>query len=147
MVTEKLLELLNKGVARELQVSVQYLWQHVLARGSEGVAVGDAFKEIAIAEMKHAEQVAERLAYLGGKPTTKPNTIIVGAGLEEMLRLNVAAEEEAIQLYSKAAEVADLEGDTTTRRLFEEILSHEEEHHDTFSKLLVGIARLSQPEL
>lgn len=52
------------------------MWQHVLARGPEGAAVGDAFKEIAIAEMKHAEQLAERLAYLGGKPTTKPNTII-----------------------------------------------------------------------
>lgn len=60
-----------------------------------------------------------------------------------MLRLDVAAEEEAIQLYGRAIEAADLEGDTTTRRLFEEVLSHEEEHHDTFSKLLVGLARLS----
>ncbi len=64
-----------------------------------------------------------------------------------MLRVDVKAEEEAIPLYKQTIKVADEEGDITTRRLFEEILGHEEEHHDTFSKLLVGMVGLSQPEL
>jgi bacterioferritin len=34
--SKKLLELLNKGIARELRVSIQYMWQHVLAKGIEG---------------------------------------------------------------------------------------------------------------
>ncbi len=97
--------------------------------------------------MKHAEQIADRLAYLGGTPTTKPDPIFVGVDLEEMLRMDVKAEEEAIELYGRTIRVADKEDDTTTRRLFEEILSHEEEHHDTFSKLLVGMFPVSQPEL
>jgi bacterioferritin len=136
MASKKLMELLNKGIARELQVSIQYMWQHVLATGVESAAVEDIFREIAITEMKHAEAIAERLAYLGGKPTTKPDPIFVGGSLKEMLQTDVKAEEEAIALYKQTIKVADEEGDVTTRRLFEEILSREEEHHDTFTKLL-----------
>ena len=136
MASEKLMELLNKGIARELQVSVQYMWQHVLAKGVESAAIEDILKKIAITEMKHAEAIAERLAYLGGTPTTKPDPIFVGGSLKEMLQTDVKAEGEAIVLYKQTIKVADEEGDITTRRLFEEILGHEEEHHDTFTKLL-----------
>jgi len=136
MVSERLMELLNKGIAREIQVSVQYMWQHVLATGIKGAAIEDIFKEIAITEMKHAESIAERLAYLGGTPTTKPDPIFVGGNLEEMIKNDVKAEEEAIALYKQTIKVAEEEGDITTRRLFEEILGNEEDHLDTFTKLL-----------
>ena len=136
MASKKLMELLNSGIARELQVSIQYIWQHVLAKGIESVAVEDIFREIAITEMKHAEEIAERLAYLGGTPTLKPDPIFVGESLKEMLQKDVKAEEEAIALYKQTIKVADKEGDITTRRLFEEILGQEEDHHDTFTKLL-----------
>jgi len=136
MVSEELKELLNKGIAREIQVSVQYMWQHVLVTGIKGAAIEGIFREIAITEMKHAEEIAERLAYLGGTPTTKPDPIFVGGSLKEMLQTDVKAEEEAIALYKQTIKVADEEGDVTTRRLFEEILGQEEEHHDTFTKLL-----------
>jgi bacterioferritin len=134
--SEKLKELLNKGIAREIQVSVQYMWQHVLATGIKGAAIEDIFKEIAIAEMKHAESIAERLAYLGGTPTTKPDPIFVGGSLEEMIKNDVKAEEEAVALYKQTIKVAEEEGDITTRRLFEEILGDEEDHLDTFTNLL-----------
>lgn len=131
------MELLNRGIARELQVSIQYMWQHVVAKGIESAAVEDIFRKIAITEMKHAEEIAERLAYLGGTPTTKPGPIFMGGSLKEMLQMDAKAEEEAIALYKQTIKVAEEEeGDVTTRRLFEEILSQEEEHHDTFTKLL-----------
>jgi len=136
MTSEKLMELLNGAIARELQVSVQYMWQHVLARGIKSPAVAEIFKKIAITEMKHAEAVAERLAYLGGKPTTKPNPIFVGENLREMIQTDVKAEEEAINFYRQIIKVAEQEGDITTRKLFEDILSEEEGHHHTFTKLL-----------
>ena len=78
MASKELQDMLNKGIAREIQVSIQYMWQHVLWKGVKGFAVKDELKEIAITEMKHAEAIAERLAYLGGKPTTKPDPIFVG---------------------------------------------------------------------
>jgi bacterioferritin len=139
MASKKLLELLNKGIARELRVSIQYMWQHVLAKGIEGAIVENLFREIAIAEMKHAEDLAERLVFLDGVPTTSYEPVHIGHTLADMLKENVQAEEEAISLYKEAIQVASKEGDFTTRRLLEEILSQEEEHLDTFSKLLVGM--------
>jgi len=135
-VADRLFELLNKAIARELGVSIQYMWQHVMALGMESPEVKDIFKEIAIVEMKHAEDIAERLFYLGGTPTTKPTPINIGESLRDMVGLDLQAENEAIELYSEIIRVAGESEDSTTRLLFEEILIAEEEHKNTFSKLL-----------
>jgi bacterioferritin len=139
MASKELLEMLNKGIARELQVSIQYMWQHVMAKGIEGAVVEDTFRQISITEMKHAEKLAERLVFLNGVPTFTPDPVHIGHSLEEMLKENVQAEEEAISLYKQTIQVASKEGDFTTRRMLEDILSNEEEHLDKFSKLLVGM--------
>lgn len=139
LASKKLLELLNEAIARELQVSIQYMWQHVLWKGVKGFAVKDELKKIAITEMKHAEAIAERLVYLGGIPTTKPSPVFVGENLKEMLEQDVKDEEKAIQLYKEIIKVAREEGDITTARLFEDILADEEEHHDIFTSLLEEI--------
>lgn len=132
----ELLDLLNQAIAREIQVSVQYMWQHVLWKGVKGYAVKDAFKTTAIAEMKHAEAIAERLNYLGGIPTTKPTPIFIGTTLKEMIETDMKAEEEAISMYKKILLTARKEGDETTEFLFTRILADEEEHHDLFTSLL-----------
>jgi bacterioferritin len=134
--SKELLKLLNKAVARELQVSVQYMWQHVLWSGLKGFAVKDELKAIAITEMKHAEEIAERLAYFGERPTTKPEPITVGESLKEMIQQDLKDEEGAIKLYNEIIEKARKAGDTTTRKLFEGILADEEDHYDTFAGLL-----------
>ena len=139
MVSEELMELLNKAIARELQVAIQYMWQHVMWKGVRGFAVKDELKNIAIEEMKHAEAIAERLAYFGGSPTTKPDPIFVGESLKEMIEQDRKDEETAIDLYKKIIEVARKEDDITTGRLFRKILEDEEEHHDFFTSLLEDI--------
>lgn len=133
---DEFLELLNKAIARELGVSVQYMWHHVMAMGMESPEIKDVFKEIAIVEMKHAEEIAERLFYLGGIPTTKPTPIKVGGSLKEMVEADLEAENEAIEMYTKIIDMASEREDSTTRLLFEEILTAEEEHKHTFSILL-----------
>ncbi|NJD78352.1 MAG: ferritin [Candidatus Methanoperedens sp.] len=135
-VADELLDLLNKAIAREIGVSIQYMWQHVMAMGMKSPEIKDIFEDIAIVEMKHAEKIAERLFYLGGTPTTKPTPINVGNSLEEMIGFDLAAENEAIELYTEIIKVADMEEDSTTRLLFEEILGEEEEHQHTFTILL-----------
>lgn len=127
---------LNNAIARELQVSIQYMWQHVLWKGVKGFAVKDELRKIAIAEMKHAEVIAERLSYLGGNPTTKPNPIFVKQTLKEMIEQDKRDEEGAVVLYKEIVTRARKEGDITTSTLFKEILEEEEEHHDFFSSLL-----------
>lgn len=135
----KLLDMLNDAIAREMQVSIQYMWQHVQWVGVKAFAVQDELKKIAITEMKHAEAIAERLFYLGGTPTTKPTEIFVGKTLKEMIARDVKDEENAIKLYKQIIAEARKEKDETTALLFMEILKDEEEHHDTFTTLLEEI--------
>jgi bacterioferritin len=135
-VSEQLKEMLNKAIAREIQVSIQYMWQHVQVMGVKGVAVQDKFQSTAVAEMKHAEKIAERLWYLGGVPTTKPAPIEVGKSLKEFLELDTKAELEAIEMYREIIQMATKEKDVTTAFVFKEILEDEEEHHDLFTTML-----------
>ncbi len=136
MASKKLLDMLNGAIAREMQVSVQYMWQHVQWIGVKGYATKDAFESIARQEMKHAETIAERLFYLGGIPTTKPDPISVGKTLKEMIAQDVKDEKKAMDMYKGIIELARKEGDETTAFIFMEILKDEEDHHDTFTTLL-----------
>ncbi len=136
-ISEKLKGMLQDAVARELQVSIQYMWQHVVWRGVKGFAVKDAFESIAIVEMKHAEKIAERLFYLTDDyPTNKPNAINVGKNLREMIEQDIRDEEGGIALYKDIIKTAESEGDFATAKIFRDILEEEEDHHDTFTTLL-----------
>lgn len=136
MASKKLLEKLNDAIASEMQVSIQYMWQHVMLRGINAQAIGPVFRLTAIAEMIHAELIAERLDYLGGVPTTKPAPINIGKTAKDMLTIDKKAEEEAIAMYKGIIKLAEKEDDYTTKKLFEQILADEENHHNTFSTLL-----------
>jgi bacterioferritin len=138
-VSKTLMGKLNDAIAREIQVAIQYMWQHVQWGGVKGFAVQDELKSIAITEMKHAEVIAERLYYLGGIPTTKPNPIFIGTTLKQMLTQDIKDEANAIVLYKQIIELARKEGDETTKRIFQEILEQEEDHHDTFTTLIEGL--------
>ncbi len=132
----EIFDLLNKAIAKELAVSIQYMWQHVMAMGIESPEIKDIFKDISIEEMKQAERLAERLFNLGGIPTTKPEPINVGRSLKEMIEFDLNVENEAIEMYREIIDVAVKEEDTTTRLLCEKILAEEEEQKNKLSKLL-----------
>jgi len=136
LASAKLLDMLNKAIAGELQAIIQYMWQHVQWKGIEHYSVSEGMKEIAVGEMKHAEKIAERLWYLGRKPTIQPAPIFVGNTLEEMIQFDIKAELEAIAMYKEIMEIAQKEGDVATKEIFEEIEEEEEEHHDFFTSLL-----------
>ncbi|MFW9957884.1 MAG: bacterioferritin [Candidatus Odinarchaeota archaeon] len=136
MASKELIEMMNKAIAREIQVSIQYMWQHVRIYGFDHLAIAEELKKIAIEEMKHAESIAERVDYLGEVPTTTPAKIVVGNEPREMITNDVKAELEAIELYKEIIEKAMAEKDYVTRELFEDILSDEEDHHNVFKTLL-----------
>jgi bacterioferritin len=156
-VSSKLINLLNKAVAREMQVSIQYMLQHSILNaqapdksdkiGSEKQdkfvgthfpfwLPGTSLKKIAITEMRHAEVIAERIVLLGGEPTTKPDPITLGNNSREILEINKDAERGAIGLYKSIIKVAERENDEVTKKIFQKILSDEEGHYKTFSDLL-----------
>jgi bacterioferritin len=141
-VTNEYINLLNKAVARELQVSVQYMLQHtkmeklirkvipenILLDKTTYESVGKILKEFAIQEMKHAGAIMERIYYLGGDATTKASKPIIGNTLSEFARNGVKSEEEALILYRKILDDTIKIGDWETHELFEKIYSEEEEH-------------------
>lgn len=112
------------------------MWSHVRIISMAADTVGDVFRKIAIEEMKHAEQISERIDYLGGVPTTDVDPVVIGKTPVEMIELGKKAEEEALVLYKATIKQAVEEGDVVTRHLFEDILEDEEEHHHVFTHLL-----------
>jgi len=141
-ITSDYVSLLNEAVAREIQVSIQYMLQHAkmekLIRKSisENIlldkttfdAIGKFLKEFAIQEMKHAASIMERIYYLGGEATTKAPTPSIGNTLSEFAKNGAKAEEEALVLYRKIIEASGKIGDWETREVFEKIYSEEEDH-------------------
>lgn len=134
--SQELIEMLQGALERELTVSIQYMWHHVMGKGIASPAFRDIIKKISIVEMKHAEAIAERLDYFGETPTTKVKQIVLAKSLEDMLKADLAAEREAISFYKQIIEKADAEKDFVTRNLFEDILAAEEDHEKEFASLL-----------
>ncbi len=136
MASKKLLDGLKSAIAMDLRATIQYMWQHVMARGMESEAVGEVFKDIAMQEMKHVEAFAERLFYLGGIPTTTPLEIRTGGTLKDMLKTDLDAENESVALCKEIIKLAIEENDPTTRLLTEKILKETEEHADRYKMIL-----------
>ena len=132
-----LIDVLNDLRSRELAVIMQYMRQHYTVTGPEGMLHADTFKSVGVTEMKHAESLAERIEFLGGKATTKPEKFESEfSGLKEMAKSDFSAESDAVMRYKAAIKVAEAHGDPTTRGLLESILADEEDHLKTFSDML-----------
>ena len=114
----ELLTLLNKAVARELQVSIQYMLQHTLLTSGKEF-LGTSLKKIAVTEMRHAEAVAERIVAWEEKPTTQPDPVVIGDSPTEMIEIDQEAEEGAIRLYTQIIDMAKKQGDEITVKLFQ----------------------------
>jgi bacterioferritin len=99
----------------------------------------DTFKSVAVTEMKHAESLAERIEFLGGTATTKPEKFEGDfSGLKEMAKSDFSAESDAVMRYKAAIKVAAAHDDPTTRGVLEGILADEEDHLKTFIDMLGG---------
>jgi bacterioferritin len=141
-VTEEYIALLNQAVAREIQVSAQYMLQHAkmekllrkivkenyLLETTTYDEFGKILKDFSIQEMKHLADIMERIYILGGVSTTKPDKIKIGETMKEMAQLALKAEEEALELYREVIKAAREVGDRDTWQMFSKIYSEEEEH-------------------
>ncbi len=131
--SQKVIDLLNKGRARELTAISQYMSQHYELEDTDFGKLASKFKEIAITEMKHAEKLAERILFLHGEPTSKPDALAKkGQQIPQMLTTNMALEAGAMKMYNEAAMVCAAEKDQISKELFEELLKDEEGHFNYF---------------
>jgi bacterioferritin len=131
--SQKVIELLNEARARELTAISQYMIQHYELEDADFGKLAAKLKEIGIQEMKHAEALAERILFLKGEPTAKPDAAAKkGQEIGDMLKTDMALESQAIKMYNEAAVTCANEKDQISKQLFEKLLGEEEEHLNVF---------------
>jgi bacterioferritin len=141
--SKKVIDLLNGARSRELTAISQYMAQHYELEDQDFGKLASKLKEIAIQEMKHAEKLAERILYLKGEPTSKPDGPTKrGQKIPEMLTTDIGLEAQAIKMYNDASVVCAAEKDQISKEVFEELLKDEEDHLNTFENIKDHVDKL-----
>jgi bacterioferritin len=141
--SQKVIDLLNKGRSRELTAITQYMAQHYELEDQDFGKLASKIKEIAIQEMKHAERLAERILFLKGEPTSKPDGVAKkGQKIQDMFATDIVLEAQAIKMYNEASVTCAAEKDQISKELFEELLKEEEVHLNTFENIKGHIDKL-----
>jgi bacterioferritin len=131
--SQKVIDLLNKARSRELTAINQYMAQHYELEDQDFGKLATKLKEIGIQEMKHAEKLAERILFLKGEPSSKPDAVPKkGQKIQEMFTTNIGLEAQAIKMYNEASLVCAADKDQISKELFEELLKEEEDHLNYF---------------
>jgi len=127
----RIIELLNEALRAELTAINQY-WLHYRLLDNWGVKKLAAYeRHESIDEMKHADKFADRILFLDGFPNFQAlNPLRIGEGVEEILRADLAAEHEAVEMYRNGVAECEALKDYVSRDLFAEVLKDEEGHVD-----------------
>jgi len=134
--SKKVIDLLNAARSRELGAITQYMAQHYELEDQDYGKLAKKLKEIGIQEMKHAEALAERILFLKGEPTSKPDGVAKkGQSIADMLKTDMALEIAAIKMYNDAAVICAAEKDQISKQLFEKLLGEEEGHFNDFENV------------
>ncbi len=145
---ETVIKICNEALATEIVCVLRYKRHYFMAEGINADSVAAEFAEHAAEEQAHADRIAERIVQLGGEPNLSPDGLsnrshseyVEGDTLIDMIKEDLIAERIAIDSYK---DIIDYLGDkdSTTRRMFEEILAVEEEHADDLVSLLGGMPK------
>jgi bacterioferritin len=143
---EQAIAILNEALATEIVCVLRYKFHYFMATGIHSIAVRDEFKEHAEEEQEHADEIAERIKQLGGKPDMNPAILAgrshseykEGTSLADMIREDLIAERIAIETYRDIIQFFG-EKDPTSRTMMERILAKEEEHADELADLLFAV--------
>lgn len=141
----KVIELLNTALANELTAINQY-FLHSRMYGNWGYKALEKHEyDESIDEMKHADQLIERILFLEGLPNLqKLNKLLVGESPKEILECDLKLEMAAVPDLKAGIELCEKVGDFVSRELFRSILSSEEDHIDWLETQLDLIARLGE---
>ncbi len=139
----QVIEYLNEALRNELTAVNQY-WLHYRLLDHWGIKKLAAFeRHESIDEMKHADQLAERILFLDGLPNFQLlGRLRVGETVEEVLKGDLELEYEALTQLRGAVAHCESVRDFVSRDLFANILSNEEEHVDTLERQFDMIERM-----
>ncbi len=119
---------LNEVLTAELTAINQYFIHHKMCDDWGYSKLSSKKREESIEEMKHADEVIERILFLGGVPNMQRlSPVKVGENPVEQHELDLALELDAVERLNRGIELATRSHDNGTRELLERILKEEEE--------------------
>ncbi len=142
----KVIEFLNKALGNELVAINQYFLHSRMFKDWGLKVLADKEYEESIDEMKHADQLTERILFLEGVPNLQDlGKLMIGENTKEMLECDLRIEHKAIPDLREAIAYCESVQDFVSRDLFSSILDSEEEHVDWLETQLSLIERLGLP--
>jgi bacterioferritin len=141
----KVIDYLNRALKLELTTVNQYfLHARLLRHWGFGKLAERVYKE-SIDEMKHADELIERILFLEGLPNVQDlDKVFIGETVKETLECDLKAEKRAHPLYVEAIAHFEKAPDFVSRGLMAKILKSEEEHIDFLETQLELIAKLGE---
>jgi len=142
----KVIELLNEAIKAELTAINQY-WLHYRMLDNWGVKrLAEYERKESIDEMKHADRFSERVLFLDGLPNFQAlGRLRIGESVEEILKADLEAEYEAVEMYRNGVAQCEKMGDFVSRELFADVLRDEEGHVDFLETQFELIKQMGLP--
>jgi bacterioferritin len=127
----QIIAMLNDVLTAELTAVNQY-WLHGRLCHHWGYErLWEKIRKESIEEMKHADELVDRILYLEGLPNLQRyNKINIGQTVPEMFAIDLATEYDAVKRFNAGIEQVRAAGDNGTREILEKMLREEEEHVD-----------------
>ena len=127
----KVIEFLNKAFTNELTAINQYFLHARMYKNWGFSKLNEKEYHESIDEMKHADQLIERILFLEGLPNLQSlDKLMIGENPKEMLECDLKLELVAIPLLREAIAYCESIKDYVSRDVFNHILENEEEHVD-----------------
>ncbi len=127
----KVIAKLNEALKEELTAINQYFLHAEMCENWHYDKLGKFIKKQSIDEMKHAEEIIERILFLDGTPNlTELMKLNIGQNVKDQLENDLALEVNACKMYNEAVALARELNDNASRELFERLLRDEEQHVD-----------------
>ena len=134
---------LNKQLTNELTAINQYSLHARMFRNWGLAAIAAKEREESIGEMKHADELIERILMLDGLPNMQDlHKLAIGENVPEALTGDLKLEQAAQATVKEAISHCETARDFISRELFEEILDDTEEHIDWIETQLELIAKV-----
>ncbi|HEY9517427.1 MAG TPA: ferritin-like domain-containing protein [Gemmatimonadaceae bacterium] len=125
---EQLIQGLQEDLAREYKAIIQYVIFSQKVDSARYMNIADQLEEHAHQELDHALAVARQLDYFGEYPAHEPAAVEVSEDNEEMLWIDLRAEDETIRNYHDRIRQAEAVGEFALVEVLQEIVRQEQDH-------------------
>ncbi|MEO1137315.1 MAG: bacterioferritin [Pseudomonadota bacterium] len=142
---QKVIDYLNKALRFELTTVNQYFLHARMFKNWGFDRLAKVEYDESIDEMKHADELIERILFLEGLPNVQDlDKVYIGENVREALECDLRAENRAHPLYKEAIAYFESVKDYVSREILVRILESEEEHIDHLETQLELMDRVGE---